>query len=177
MSALLSKIGPVMQMAYVPRDFDAALTFWTEVIGAGPFFVIPSASLIDAQYRGQPTDADFSLALGYWGDMQIELIKPLDEHRSIFNEWRDVGKEGLHHLCILTEDMARARKICGQVGAKVLQEATVPGGTQVIYVETGGGDGTIVEILEINPSSPDVFAVFKAASVNWDGIDPIRTLG
>ena len=34
----LTALGEVMQLAYVPADFDGALKFWIETMGAGPFF-------------------------------------------------------------------------------------------------------------------------------------------
>src|SRR5690606_23902147 len=37
--SLISRLGNVMQLAFVPRDFDAAVRFWTETMGVGPFFL------------------------------------------------------------------------------------------------------------------------------------------
>jgi len=38
--ASIAKLGSIMQVAYVPADFESALKYWTETIGAGPFFSI-----------------------------------------------------------------------------------------------------------------------------------------
>ena len=35
----IAQLGAVMQIAYVPADFDAALRFWIDIMGVGPFFV------------------------------------------------------------------------------------------------------------------------------------------
>lgn len=173
----ISKIGPIMQMAYVPSDFDAAVKFWTETMGVGPFFYIPHSGLQDTLFRGAPTDLDFGLALAYWGDIQIELIKVHNDAPSMFKEWRSAGKEGVHHLCVLTEDMSQARAICAEAGFTVLQEAEVPGGGKVVYMDTGGGDGTIVEILQPAPGSDMFFDMMRQAAVDWDGSEPFRTIG
>ena len=173
----LSALGEVMQLAYVPADFDAALKFWVETVGAGPFFLLEHVQLDDLKYRGAPASIDFSMALGYWGDIQIELIRQHDDSPSIYKTWRDEGREGVHHVCILVDDMAEARRICAAAGAEVVQEGTLQGGGEVIYVDTGGGPGTMVEILKSAPGGPAFFAHMREAARGWDGSDPIRRPG
>jgi methylmalonyl-CoA/ethylmalonyl-CoA epimerase len=169
-------LGEVMQLAYVPADFDAALLFWTKTMGAGPFFALNHVKLEDTRYQGAPVEIDFSMALGYWGDIQIELIRQHNDAPSIYKAWRDAGREGLHHVCILVDDMAAARRASAEAGAVIAQEAKVSGGGEVIYVDTGGGPGTMVEILKPGPGSRDFFAMMREAARGWDGRDPLRTL-
>jgi methylmalonyl-CoA/ethylmalonyl-CoA epimerase len=101
-----------MQMAYVPRDLEGALSYWTQTVGAGPFFTIDHFKLDRGRYLGKPADIDFSIVLGYWGDMQIELIKQHNDALSIFRAWRGQGGECLHHVCLLVDDLAGVRCIC-----------------------------------------------------------------
>ncbi len=173
----IKDIGPVMQIAFVPTDFDAALAYWTQVMGVGPFYLIQNIELGDMRYLGEPTDCKFSLALAYWGEMQIELIRPENDAPGIYRGEYGVSGEVLHHTCILTDDLAQARKIAEAAGAKVLVEGTVGDDGGVIYVDTGGGAGSIVEILQPASGSESLFAMIKAASVGWDGSDPVRKLG
>lgn len=173
---LIAQLGNVMQMAYVPRDFDAALRFWTQTIGVGPFFLTEHVQLQNLRYRGEPTDVDFGLAIAYWGDVQVELIKQHNDSPSIYKDWIDVGGEGLHHVCVLVEDMDKARAICLASGAAVLQEGSLPGG-EVIYVDTGGGPGTIVEVLKLPEVGLQGFARMREAARAWDGSDPVRGRG
>ena len=173
----ITGLGEVMQLAYVPADFDAALKFWIETMGAGPFFALDHVKLEDVKFRGAPADIDFSMVLGYWGDIQIELIRQHNDSPSIYKTWRDEGREGLHHVCILVDDMAKARAAARDAGASVAQEARVPGGGEVIYVDTGGGPGTMVEILKPAPGGREFFAMMREAARNWDGREPVRRLG
>jgi len=173
----IADLGEIMQLAYVPADFDAALKFWIETMGAGPFFAIDDVRLIDCKYRGVPSEVHFSMALGYWGDMQIELIRQHNDAPSIYKAWRDAGHEGLQHVCILVDDIAHARAVCAAAGAVVAQEGQVAGGGEVIYVDTGGGPGTIVEILQPGPNTRGLFAMMREAARGWDGSDPFRRLG
>jgi catechol 2,3-dioxygenase-like lactoylglutathione lyase family enzyme len=174
--ATIADLGAVMQLAYVPADFDAAVDYWTKVMGAGPFFALEHVKLEDVKYHGQPSDIDFSMALGYWGDLQIELIRQHNDAPSIYKAWRDQSQEGLHHVCILVDDMALARAVCAEAGAEVVQEAHVPGGGEVIYADAGGGPGTLVEILKPGPGSRAFFAMMREAARGWDGSDPLRRL-
>ena len=173
----LSAIGPVMQIAFVPTDFDAALHYWTQRMGVGPFFLIENIKLEDMRYLGAPSDCVFSIALAYWGDMQIELIRPENDAPSIYNGAYGVSGDVLHHVCILTEDIGHARLYAERAGAKLLVEAKVGADGAVIYVDSGNGPGSIVEILQPASGSDALFTMIKDAARHWDGSDPIRTLG
>jgi methylmalonyl-CoA/ethylmalonyl-CoA epimerase len=170
----ISDIGPVMQMAFVPSDFDAAIRHWTQAMGVGPFTLIENIRLENMRYRGEPSDCVFSLALAYWGDMQIELIRQENDAPNIY---RGAEGAGLHHTCILTDDIAKAREIALAAEATILVEADVGEDGGVLYVHTGGGPGSIVEILQPASGTDALFAMIKAASVGWDGSDPVRKLG
>ena len=176
-TALIASLGTVMQIAYVPADFDAALAFWTKTMGVGPFFALDHVKLEEVTYRGAPADVDFSMVIGYWGDIQIELIRQHNDTPSIYKAWRDEGREGVHHVCILVDDMALAREACAQAGAVVVQQGKVAGGGEVIYVDTGGGPGTMVEILKTGAGGREFFGMMRDAARGWDGTDPVRRLG
>ena len=171
----ISELGEVMQLAFVPDDFDAAVQYWTEVMGVGPFFLIENIHLDGMKYRGAPTDAVFTLALAYWGDIQIELIRAENDAPSIYSG-EYAATEGVHHVCILVDDIAHARRVCKQQGAEVVIEGKF-GASEVIYVDPGKGTGHLVEILQQDPSGPDLFGMIKQAGIGWDGSDPVRTLG
>ncbi|MDJ0644231.1 MAG: VOC family protein [Erythrobacter sp.] len=172
----IAELGDVMQLAFVPRDFDAAVKHWTEVMGVGPFFLMESIHLEGMKYRGEPTDAVFDLALAYWGDIQIELIRPRDDHPSIYSgEYADVN-DGPHHVCILVDDIEDARRVCREQGAEIVIEGAL-GDSRVIYVDPGRGPGSLVEILQQGEAGPGLFAMIKQAGEDWDGSEPLRSLG
>ena len=173
-------LGDIMQLAFVPDDFGAAIAHWTQVMGVGPFFLMEGVRLDNMTYKGEPTDAVFDLALAYWDDIQIELIRPRDDHPSIYTgEYGAV--QGLHHVCILVDDIEQAYRVCGEQGAEIVIEGAL-GETRVIYVDPApgtaqGGPGSLVEILQQSADGPGLFAMIKQAGVDWDGSDPLRSLG
>ena len=169
----LAKLGEVMQIAFVPEDFEGAMRFWTQVMGVGPFYVQPRLAIPTLRYKGEPTDAVFTVAIAYWGDIQIELIEQHNDAPSLYKEWRDAGREGVNHSCIVVADIAEARRVAEEAGMTVVQE--IPGdGWGVLYVDTGGGPGTLLEIIQPNEGMLGRFARIKAAAQDWDGSDPIR---
>ena len=174
---LIARLGEIMQMAYVPRDFEQALRFWTKTLGAGPFYSFEHVKLDRTRYRGQAVEIDFSMMLGYWGGMQIELVKQHNDAPSIFKTWRDDGREGLHHVCMLIDDMDQARDLCKRAGFEVAQEALVPGGGEVIYADCGGGPASLLEILKPVPGTAEFFRTMREEHRTWDGSDPIRCVG
>lgn len=174
----LASLGEVFQLAFVPKDFDAALRFWTETMGAGPFYLMEHIQAENCKYMGQPTSFDFSAAIGYWGDTQIELIQQHDAVPSIYTGWLERGMEGLHHVCVAVKDMAETRRVCAELGLTVAQEAQFRGGSaEVIYVDTHGGPGTMVEFWKGDDGGRKFFASVREAARGWDGSKPLRRKG
>jgi len=172
----IRQLGDIMQLAYLPADFDAAVTYWTETMGVGPFYLIENVRLGDMQYRGAPSEALFSIALAYWGDIQIELIRAENDAPSLYSGDYAVT-DRLHHVCILVDSIAEARRVCAEAGGEVIVEGKVGEDGEVIYVDFGGGPGHIVEMLQPMTGSAGIFQMIKDAGVDWDGSQPLRVLG
>lgn len=171
----VSGLGTIFQIAYCPRDLDAAIRFWTETMGVGPFFRRGPLSFSGALYRGQPTDLSFTLAIAYWGDTQIELTQAHNDAPSIYRDWYDAGSEGVHHICIAVDDVRAARALCVERGHSIEQELYYPGGG-AIYVDAGGGQGTLTEMVQLTQEQRDRFATYREAARNWDGSQPVRDI-
>ena len=172
----LKALGEIVQIAYLPSDFDAALRYWTETVGVGPFFLLENVRLGEMKYRGQPSDAVFSIAIGYWGDIQIELIRAENDAPSIYTGEYAV-KDRMHHVCLFVKSITEARAACAAAGAEILVEGKVGDTGEVIYVDAGGGPGHVIELLQPMEGSEGLFAMMKDAARNWDGSDPLRVVG
>lgn len=172
----LSSIGPVMQMAYVPKNFEGALDHWTKTMGVGPFFLIENVQLANTRFLGQPNDAMFTVALAYWNDMQIEMIKPVNDTQFIFSGDYLPSDGAIHHICVMTDDMDKALDMARASGATVLVEGDVGPNSRAAYVDQGYGPGGIVEIVCFAKEHLDFFAMVRETCANWDGVDPVRRL-
>lgn len=170
--ATIASLGNIMQMAFVPRNFDAELQRWLR-FGAGPFFLLEHIAADEVLYRSERVDLDFTLAIGYWGEMQIELVRQHNQAPSIYRRFIDEGRDGLHHICLLTDDMAHARRICAAAGASIEQEIRVQDG-EAIYADCGAGP--LIEIAHFGPTLLGGFAQMREAARHWNGGNPLRRL-
>lgn len=174
----IASLGPVTQLAFVPRDFEACLDFWTNTMGAGPFTLMEHIEADSTSYHGRPTVIDITAAMGYWGDMQIEIIKQHCDTPSIYRSWLDERREGLHHVLVAVDDMQHALEVCYRAGARLLQQSTYRGGSaEVAYLDTGGGQGTMLELWKGDDAGRAFFASLREAARNWDGSSPVRRRG
>ena len=166
------RFGPVRQNGYVVPDIQAAIRHWAEVLGVGPWRLLETTNFDPLLYRGQPTSAQAAIALANSGDLQIELIQPLDAGPSPYNDFLKAtdGQGGLQHLSSWPEaafyDQALAAFRAD--GGEVLFEGAA-GRTRFVYLDTAQDFGTIFEMAALSPGSRKVYADLKARAANWDG--------
>lgn len=163
----------VRQLAYVVRDLDAALKYWTEVLKVGPFFKFEHCPLENQRYRGGESNADVTLALGNSGDLQIELIYCETEAPSVYKEFLDAGREGVHHFGMMPVDYAAACAQYKALGHEAAFECTV-GGAPLTYFDTVETVGHFIELWDNNQVYKDLFMLVEDAAKGWDGSDPVR---
>jgi catechol 2,3-dioxygenase-like lactoylglutathione lyase family enzyme len=173
-------IGPVRQVGHVVRDVDRAMAYWTEILGIGPFYVFRETRMTNFHYRGhRSTDLVVTLAFAQSGDVQIELIQQHNDAPSAYREFLSAGREGVQHLSPWFDDpaqydCARARLIAQ--GLQLVHETRHDDGSpRFVYFETGTPDAPLIELSEaLIPAVRIVPDTVAAASIDWDGRDPIR---
>ena len=176
-------LGGVAQTGFIVPDLTAAIHHWTRNMGAGPFFVLPHLLAPGQTYRGQESRADVTLAMGFAGHMQIELIQPLDEHPSVYRETIEARGFGFHHLGLAFADVETAAADYCARGFHEAYRATVPTGGEVVYLDDGSGaQAGFIELLPVTPGMDETFTRFWRASqgingLGWDGTDPVRPFG
>lgn len=165
--------GEIMQLAFVPHNFEECLKFWIKSMGVGPFYVMENLPYTDVSYRGKQIDLDASVALAYWGNMQIEIINQHSSQTSGYTEPNIARRDGLHHILVKSDDVAGLRQVWLNQGAVELMTGEVPGAGRFIYLETGQG-GPHVELVELEPRFWKFFDFIRDQATNWDGRDPVR---
>lgn len=165
----------VRQLAYVVHDLDAALRYWTEILRTGPFFVLEHCPLEDQRYYGAPADTDISVALGNSGALQIELIQQHNDAPSVYRDFLDAGRTGVHHIGLMPEDYAAQCARYRALGHRAAFECTL-GGAPLVYFDTLDAVGHYIELWDNSPVFKDLFQVIEDAAVDWDGRDPVRAL-
>jgi hypothetical protein len=160
--------GPIIQNAFIVRDIDAGIDYWTRTMQVGPFFKFPKIVFEAADYRGRAHVPDFDAAIAYSGDLMIELIKP--KGPSIFQEFLDSGCKGVHHFAAFAEDLEEASSAIGKRGGQRVQGGRLADGSAIAYFEMGGPEPSILEIACLKPGALGLFSAIKSAGAGWDGI-------
>lgn len=173
--ALIAGLGPIVQIAFLPRDFDADLRFWTAMMGAGPFYHLEHIPLQNTRYMGKPGWVDLSAALGYWQDVQIELIRQHDDTPSIYNDWLTSGRTGVHHVGVVVDDFDAAHAALIAAGGVAVQETEIVDATRAAYFDMGVADCPLIELLWMKPHFARLWDRMRADATTWDGVtDPLR---
>jgi catechol 2,3-dioxygenase-like lactoylglutathione lyase family enzyme len=176
--------GDVRQIAFVVRDVERALRYWTETLGVGPFFVLRKFTPDSFRYRGEPSPPpELTIAFGNSGALQIELIQQHDDRPSAYRDFLASGREGLQHVSSwLTRgeyDATMARMLA--TGAVPAHEGAFSGtGVRFAYFATDAATpgGIMYEIADI--AEPQIYPMMQMiadAARGWDGTDPVRELG
>jgi Glyoxalase/Bleomycin resistance protein/Dioxygenase superfamily len=164
----------IIQMAYVVDDIQAAMAQWTNDLHVGPWFLLDRFEGVDAQYRAGPSEAAVTLAMAFAGHLQIELLQPLDDRPSVYRETIDATGYGFHHYGIGSRDFDGDLARYEARGYDVAFRAGVPTGGSVAYLDTNGALPGFIELIELGPGMETAFTAFYAASLGWDGADPVR---
>jgi hypothetical protein len=168
------------QIAFVVRDVDRAMRYWSETLGVGPFFVKRRLPLADFRYRGAAAPSPtITIALANSGAMQVELIQQHDERPSIYRDFLAQGREGLQHLSawLTRAGFDRRRSELLEAGVPLAQEGTIPAsGVRLAYFGTDTQPGGVVfEIADLlEPGQYQRVAGIARAAERWDGTEPVR---
>ena len=138
-----------VQIAWVTRDLDATEKALTMLLGAKKWIRMPGVHFgPDAcTYRGKPADFVADISLSYAGETQLELIAPVNGE-SIYTDFLDRPRTGLHHICVEVDDVERA---LAERDAEAVQRGLMPGGMEFAYVSAEAAGVPYIEIAHIPP--------------------------
>lgn len=165
------KIGPVMQVAYLVADIDAAIAAWNR-LGVGPFFLSRHIAYERQSHRGGATDCDISAAFAFSGDLQIELVCQHNDAPSAFSEFARGHGLGVHHLGVLSEDLAADTAALAEEGFAPFQSMVSTLGVETLFFDARLPGGTVLELIEATPLVAGGFAQMKAAAQAWSRAEP-----
>jgi methylmalonyl-CoA/ethylmalonyl-CoA epimerase len=159
--------GPVVQVAIVVSDLDAALRRYAEIFGGDRWRCYTFGSFGQHEYYGAPTRFTVRLVLND-ASPQIELIQPL-EGNSIHRDWLEERGEGLHHIAVVVPSLAEVVEAMAELGYPVMQSGRgfgVDGDRDgaYAYIDMTAALGVIVEPIEQPSSLPPPEAIWPAGS-------------
>jgi hypothetical protein len=152
----------LFQQAYFVLSIDEAAKKWTNVFGAGPFFVARHHKTDEFSYRGQAIEADVSYAFGYLGDTMIQFIEQHDNKPSIYRDMYADGEEGFHHIAYLVSNFDAERQRLLDMGYPLATELYADE-VNAAYFDTRELNGGFTEIHGDPPHILGMFGVWKRA--------------
>ena len=139
------RLPPVYQLGYVVSDIEKARGYYESVFGTGPFSDVIDVNMDGAILRGEPVDTTIKVAFVQSGDVQIELIQPV-EGENLYTEFLEARGEGIHHLGYRVEDMeAMKAAFSKKVGEPVFWRDM--GIMEFAYFDTSEVGGLMIEFL------------------------------
>ena len=161
----LSLVGRSLeQVAFVVRDLGAAQRFFRQSMGIPRFYVIENfgSRATDKTFRGDSAEHDFTIAIAYSGNTQIELIQHLSGN-TCYKEFVERRGEGMHHLGFFLDNREQHQAILAEFkrnGFSVLQSGRF-GDALYTYFDTESAIGAIMEIVYLDQRSKDLMARIK----------------
>jgi len=138
-------LDKVNQVGIVVRDMDRAIKNYEEILGVSfPKVVIPD--YFNRVYRGKPENFRMKIGLAMMGELQIELIQPL-EGKTIYAEFLEKWGQGIHHLGFDVKDLDERVAAFRGLGIGVLMSGERVGG-KFAYMDTEGTLGIMVELMQ-----------------------------
>jgi hypothetical protein len=135
----------LFQQAFVVDDLDAAQQACTNALGCSAFVTLSPASL-PYRYRGDEVECALAIAFARSGNLQIELIQPVDG-RGLHEEFLTAHGPGAHHLGFMVEQLDDALAAAAGTGFAEAMSGQF-GSLRFAYVDTFDALGTYLELVE-----------------------------
>jgi catechol 2,3-dioxygenase-like lactoylglutathione lyase family enzyme len=116
------KVKGIKQIGICVKDlFSTAENYWN-ILGIGPWEIREWGTpvLFHRTYHGKPGWGKERLAHAYLGDLEFELVQPV-EGDSVYSDWIAEHGEGLHHLKFLCDDIDEVVRLLTEQGFPSIQ--------------------------------------------------------
>ena len=146
-------LGPVftqtMQIGIVVRNLDAAMRKYVDHYGIGPWKIYEFIAK-DLHEYGQPVQRSWRLAVAMVGQLQWELIEPLDDD-SIYAHFLAEKGGGVHHIAVAAQNFDEMLATEAKRGVEVVLSGEFEG-VKVAYLGTEHDLGVTLEIFSGTPN-------------------------
>jgi methylmalonyl-CoA/ethylmalonyl-CoA epimerase len=143
------KLERVVQIGIVVPDLDKTTRLLDSLFGIGPFrsVVWPNRPESTYEHRGVEEHILISQAFVQLGQVEIELIQPLEGERNAYKQFLDQTGGGIHHILFEVKDIDPVLQALAESGVTVLQSGTgIRPGTRWALLDTQEQLGFLVEL-------------------------------
>jgi methylmalonyl-CoA/ethylmalonyl-CoA epimerase len=151
-----AELTETLQVALVVRDLEATMRTYVERYGIGPWHVYEfnPDTVQNMRENGEPVARSWRLALARVGEVQWELIQPLDGE-SIYARHLAEHGESVHHLGVAVPSYEAALAREGEHGRQPLLAGEY-NGIEFAYLATDGDLGVVTEVFSGAPGDDQV---------------------
>jgi len=159
----------VYQIAFIVESIEPACERWAAQGGAGPFFLFDPMTWVAAD----PADPQIAIALGWSGDVFVELIERRGTVPSVFS---DTPAGSLHHVARLSSDVDATLAGLAAQGSPTAFRGVFAPDTRMGFADTRAALGCWTEVIEATAAIEGALTMLRQAHDGWDGRDPVRRL-
>ncbi len=128
--------GPIDHVGIAVRDLDRACATYEAVLGA--------------ELSGREVVEQQGVEVAFMrlpGDARVELIAPTDDSGAVA-QFIDRRGEGMHHICVLVEDIEATLAELAEADVALLDERPRPGaeGSKIAFVHPAVLGGVLLEL-------------------------------
>jgi glyoxalase/bleomycin resistance protein/dioxygenase superfamily protein len=142
------KLEKLVQIGIVVADRDQTTKLLSSLFGIGPFRLVEWPNRPEAKYyyRGIEEKIHIRQAFVQLGDVEVELIQPLEGHNA-YKDFLDETGGGIHHVLFEVKDIEPVLQELEKSGVAVLQSGTgIRPGTRWALLDTRELVGFYVEL-------------------------------
>ena len=134
----MPKITKINHVALAVNDIDKSLAFWRDALG-----------LELDELREVPAEAA-QIAFLPVGDSKIELVRPTRDDSGLAKYLAKRG-EGMHHLCLETDDIEAMLAQLREKGVRLINESPHRGadGKKYAFIHPESTGGVLVELYQV----------------------------
>lgn len=138
----------ITQVGIIVSDIEARARAWSDILGLPmpEIIITDTVDVAQTEYKGQSTPARAKLAFFHMGQVDVELIEPIDGPST----WRDqleAHGDSLHHIAFQIKGMGEKLVYLQSKGVPLIQRGEYTGG-RYAYVDGMNQLGAILELLE-----------------------------
>lgn len=134
----------------IVKDIEKTIDYLTS-LGIGPFGMPGGPQVVEIPFQGElhgkPAEWKLKVSVARIGGIELELLQP-SGGESLWQEFIDSGKEGLHHIGFTVDDIDSEVEKLVKKGIKVLTGAREEKGG-FAYFETDTIGGIITEFRQL----------------------------
>jgi len=133
----MAKIKKINHVAILVENIDDALDFWRDKLG----LVVSHVEEVASQAS--------KVAFMPVGEGEIELVQPTEADTGLAKYLEKRG-EGMHHLCIETDDLEGMLLDLQEKGVRLINEEPIDlPGRRMAFIHPKSANGVLVELYEI----------------------------